>query len=66
MPQPVAPCFGSLVWVRSGEMQAMNRSSFVLWMRSGTAAVLLSALALTAQAQTVDAEAAERLARQSH
>lgn len=66
MPQSVAPCFGALVWVRSDEMQAMNRSSFVLWMRSGTAAVLLPALALAAQAQTVDAEAAERLARQSH
>lgn len=44
----------------------MNRFSFVLWLRSGMAVLLLPMLALTAQAQTVDVEAAELLARKSH
>ncbi|MBA4111973.1 MAG: hypothetical protein C0492_01185 [Verminephrobacter sp.] len=47
-------------------MQTMNRFSFVFWLRSGMAALLLPMLVLTAQAQTVDVEAAELLARKSH
>jgi cytochrome c551/c552 len=47
-------------------MQTMNRSSFAPGLRSCLAAVLLPTLALTAQAQAVDVEAAELLARQSH
>lgn len=44
----------------------MKRSLFPPWLRSCVAGLLLPMLALAVQAQTVDAEAAQSLARMSH
>lgn len=44
----------------------MNPSFIAPWLRLCMAALLLPTLALAAQAQTVDTEAAELLARKSH
>lgn len=44
----------------------MTRSSFAAGLRSGMVALLLPTLALAVQAQAVDVDAAEMLARKSH